>query len=209
MTNCVLNALEFRHACKAFDPERKIADDTLRDIIEAARLSPSSFGLEPWKFLVISDPDLKAELRPHCWNQPQITDCSHLVVILARSDTLEADHPYVRACYDRKGLPEEKVEASIARYGKYLAEEVKPRMSLYAWASKQCYIALADIMTAAAAAGVDSCPIEGFTKTEVDRVLTEYRGEEFETAVIVALGYRAGEQTPRFRWPLEKVASFI
>jgi len=146
MTNCVLDALEFRHACKAFDPERKIADDTLRDIIEAARLSPSSFGLEPWKFLVISNPD--------------------------RSDTLEADHPYVRACYDRKGLPEEKVEASIARYGKYLAEEVKPRMSLYAWASKQCYIALADIMTAAAAAGVDSCPIEGFTKTEVDRVLT-------------------------------------
>ncbi len=209
MSNCVLDALEFRHACKAFDPERRIPDDTVREIMEAARMSPSSFGLEPWRFLVVADPDLRAELRPHCWNQPQITDCSHLVVILARSGTLEADSPYVRACYDRKGLPAEKVEASIARYGKYLAEEVKPLMSLYAWASKQCYIALADIMTAAAAAGVDSCPIEGFTKTEVDRVLAEHRGPDFETAVIVALGYRAGEQSPRFRWPFGEVVKFV
>ncbi len=209
MSNCVVEVLGFRHACKVFDPERRIPEDTVREIMEAARMSPSSFGLEPWRFLVISDPDLRAELRPHCWNQPQITDCSHLVVILARSDTLEADSPYVRACYERKGLPAEKVEASIARYGKYLAEEVKPRMSLYAWASKQCYIALADIMTAAAAAGVDSCPIEGFTKAEVDRILADHRGEEFETAVIVALGYRAGEQTPRFRWPFDEVVKFV
>ncbi len=209
MSNCVLEALEFRHACKVFDPGRVIPGDVVREIVEAGRISPSSFGLEPWKFLVVSDAGLRRRLRPHCWNQPQITDCSHLVVIFARSDTLEADSPYVRACYERKGLPEEKIRASIERYGNYLADEVKPRMSLYAWASKQCYIALAGIMAAAAAAGVDSCPIEGYAKDEVDRELAEYRGDEFETAVMVALGYRAGEQTERFRWPFDELVSFV
>ncbi len=206
--NCVLEALQFRFACKNFDPEKRIPQDVLREIMECARLSPSSFGLEPWKFLVISNQKLRERLRPHCWNQPQITDCSHLVVILARSETVDADSPYVRACYERKGVSEEKIRASLERMKKYQQEEVLPRMSLYAWSSKQCYIALANIMTAAAAAGVDSCPIEGFEKDAVDRTLGLPK-DDLQTAVMVALGYRKGEQSPRFRHPFEKVVEFI
>ncbi|HEB97314.1 MAG TPA: NAD(P)H-dependent oxidoreductase [Sedimenticola thiotaurini] len=205
--NPVLNALQFRHACKKFDPERRIPEQTLREILECARLSPSSFGLEPWKFLVLQDMELRRRLRPACWNQPQITESSAVVAILARNATLEADSAYVRACYDRRGLPEEKITASLRRYGDHLENEVKPLMSLYAWASKQCYIALADIMTAAAAAGVDSCPIEGFEKAAVERVLG-LPEDDFQVAVLVALGYRAGDQTPRFRHDFDRIIEF-
>ncbi len=205
--NPVLEALQFRHACKRFAPERKIPEPILREILECARLSPSSFGMEPWRFLVLQDPALRQRLRPACWNQPQITDSSDVIAILTRSDTLEPDDDYARSCYARRNLPEEKMNASLARYRNHLETEVKPLMSLYAWASKQCYIALANIMTAAAAAGVDSCPIEGFEKKAVEEVLG-LPDDDFQVAVLVALGYRAGEQTPRFRHPFDQVAEF-
>ncbi len=205
--NPILEALNFRHACKQFDPEKNISDEVLREILECARLSPSSFGMEPWKFLVLRDPALREKLRPACWNQPQITDSSAVIAILARSESLAADSDYVLGCYTRRNLPREKIDASLKRYGDHLAGEVLPRMSLYAWASKQCYIALANIMTAAAAAGVDSCPIEGFEKDAVDAVLGLPAGD-FQTAVMVALGYRAGEQTPRFRHDFDTVVEY-
>ena len=77
-------SLAFRHACKRFDSDRRIPEEDRRFILEAARLAPSSFGMEPWRFLVIRDAELKAALRPHCWDQPQITECSDLVIILAQ-----------------------------------------------------------------------------------------------------------------------------
>ncbi len=205
--NPVLEALNFRHACKRFAPDRKIPEQTLRDIMACAHLSPSSFGLEPWKFLVIEDSELRQRLRPACWNQAQITDSSAVVVILARSETLRAGEPYVREGFARKGLDASQLETALGRFRAHQESEVLPRMNLYAWASKQCYIALANIMTAAASVGVDSCPIEGFEKNAVDDVLA-LAGAEFETAVLVALGYRAGEQTPRYRYDFDNIVEF-
>ncbi len=213
--NCVLQALAFRHACKKFDPTRAIPPAVLRDIMQAAWLSPSSFGMEPWRFLVIGDAALRADLRPLCWDQPQITDASHLVVILARAGSLYADGEHVRRTLQMRGLRGEAAQAQLQRRRNYQMHEIAPRLSLFAWASKQCYIALANIMTAAAAAGVDSCPLEGFEKDKVDAWLARHLPRElppdFSVAVMVALGYRHPQwrQPRRVRLPLEEVVRFL
>ena len=205
--NPVLDALTFRHACKKFDPERTIPAGQFEEILECARRSPSSFGMEPWRFLVIRDPALRQQLRPACWDQAQITDCSELVVILTDPEKVEPDSNYVRTMFQRRQLPADATEGYIARYRRHLQREIKPRMGYYAWTSKQCYIALANMMTAAAAVGIDSCPIEGFEKTPVEQVLGIDEGPQ-QVAVIVAFGYRAGEQSPQRRLGTEQVVEY-
>ena len=200
--NAVIDALNFRHACKKFDPARKIAPGDLDTILEAAVLSPSSFGMEAWKFLVIQSPDIRKQLRPACWDQPQVSDSSHVIVILARPDLVAPGSTYVEKSFARRGLPKDATEAYIQKYKWYLDTEVFPRMNLYAWCSKQCYIALANIMTTAASMGIDSCPMEGFEKERVEAIL-EIDTRETQVAVMVALGYRAGDQPPRWRHPKE------
>ncbi len=200
--NAIIDALHFRHACKKFDPDKKIAPTDLDTMLEAARLSPFSFGMEAWKFLVLQSVDIRKKLRPACWDQAQVTDSSHVVVILARPDLVTPGNPYVDKSFARRGLPEDATKAYIEKYKWYMETEVFPRMNLYAWCCKQCYIALANIMTAAASLGIDSCPMEGFEKDRVEAVLG-IDTKEFEVAVLVALGYRAGDQPPRRRHPKE------
>ena len=214
--NTVVEALEFRHACKKFDPERAIPEDTMREIMQAAHISPSSFGLQPWKFLVVSDKRLREEMRPLCWNQAQITDCSHLVVILARREkSMNPDSDYVTRVLQSRGLAGERLEDSRRRYRNYVWDELLPHMNFYGWTSKQCYIALADIMAAAAAAGVDSCPIEGFSKVDLDhflrRELAQEMTDDLAVAVLCALGYRHPDwqQPERKRLPFEEVVRFV
>lgn len=205
--NPVLQALQFRHACKKFDPAKKIPADQLKEILECGRMSPSSFGMEPWRFLVIQSPEIRAELRKACWNQPQITDSSDVVVILAKHKAIEPDTDYVRAMFARRKLDKDAETAYLARYKNHLESEIAPVMSYYAWSSKQCYIALGNMMTAAAAAGIDSCPIEGFEKAAVEKVL-DFDKNEYQVAVIFALGYRAGDQTPRLRHDFDQVVEY-
>ncbi len=205
--NPVVDALNFRHACKAFDPEKKISREDLGSILEAAWLSPSSFGLEAWKFLVLESEDVRQALRPACWNQPQITDSSHVVVILAQPGAATPDTPYIKGNFERKDLSPKAVAAYMKKYSYHMETEVFPRMSAYAWSSKQCYIALANIMTAAAALGIDSCPMEGFEKDKAEKALS-IDTRTFEIAVIVALGYRLNEQPKRYRHPKETRIEF-
>ncbi|MCG8615392.1 MAG: NAD(P)H-dependent oxidoreductase [Desulfobacterales bacterium] len=202
--NPVVEALKFRHACKKFDTEKKISDTDLDTILEAACLSPTSFGMEAWKFLVLASRDIREKLRPACWDQAQVTDSSHVIVILARPGLITPENEYVLQNFLRRELPEDATKAYVERYGRYLETEVYPRMSTYAWCAKQCYIGLANIMTAAASLGIDTCPMEGFEKERVEAVL-DIDTEEFEVAVLVALGYRAGEQTPRRRHDRERL----
>ncbi|MES9936493.1 MAG: NAD(P)H-dependent oxidoreductase [Sedimenticola sp.] len=206
--NPVLEALNFRHACKKFDPQRQIPREELETIMECGRLSPSSFGMEPWKFLVIRNPELRARLRPACWNQPQITDSSDVVVILTKPEDIRPDTDYVKRMFARRELTPEAEQAYLERYRSHLESEMEPLMSYHAWASKQCYIALGNMMTAAAAAGIDSCPIEGFEKAAVEEVLDIDTGR-YQVAVIFALGYRAGEQTPRLRADHDDVVEYF
>jgi len=207
MMNALLDALKFRHACKKFDPERKIPAEQLAAILECGRLSPSSFGMEPWRFQVIQNPELRARLRPACWGQAQITDSSDLVVILTNPQLVEPDSDYVLSMFQRRNLPADATAAYIERYRNHLESEIRPVMSYYAWCCKQCYIALANMLSAAAAAGIDSCPVEGFEKQAVEQVLGLEQGP-LQVAVIFALGYRLGEQTSQLRLPAEQVISY-
>ncbi len=206
--NPIIKALHFRHACKLFDPQKKIPKEILEIILTAAHLSPSSFGLEAWKFLVIGSDQVRKMLRPACWNQPQITDSSHVIVILSKPQLADPSHEYIKLNFERRGLPEDDTKAYIERYRHHMETEVFPRMSSYAWCSKQCYICLANIMTAAASEGVDTCPIEGFEKDLVEKALN-IDTNAYEVAVVVALGYRVKEQPKRLRRPMEGIVEYL
>ncbi|OGR09715.1 MAG: NAD(P)H-dependent oxidoreductase [Desulfobacterales bacterium RIFOXYA12_FULL_46_15] len=205
--NPVIKALNFRHACKEFDSRKKISKGHMEMILTAAHLSPSSFGMEAWKFIVISSDEAKKALRLACWNQPQIADASHVIIICARPKAADPSSDYVRMNFERRGLPEDATKAYIEKYKNHMETEVFPRMSAYAWCAKQCYIALANIMTTAASEEIDTCPIEGFEKDWVEKVL-HIDTQEYEVAVIVALGYRVREQPPRRRHSMDQTVEY-
>lgn len=206
--NPVIDALQFRHACKKFDPVKKIPSRQLDTILEAACLSPSSFGMEAWKFLVLESPALREKLRPACWDQAQVTDASCVIAILARPSLVSPGNDYVKQNFLRRGLPQDATLAYIDRYNWYMETQVFPVMSSYAWCAKQCYIALANIMTTAAAMGIDTCPMEGFEKQKVEQILG-IDTKEYEVAVLVALGYRAGAQPPRKRHDPKTLVEYL
>ena len=205
--NPVIDALKFRHACKKFDPTKKIPTPELNTILEAACLSPTSFGMEAWKFLVLASDDIRQELRPACWDQAQVTDSSHVVVVLARPCLIDPSNEYVLNSFLRRHLPEDVTRAYMEKYKAHMETEVFPLMNAYAWCAKQCYIGLANMMTTAASMGIDSCPMEGFEKDRVEAIL-KIDTQQFEVAVLVALGYRAGEPPSRRRHSLDQLVEF-
>ena len=208
MERTFMEAMDFRHACKIFDETKKISDEDINYILEAGRKSPSSFGMEPWKFLVITNQELKEKLKPVCWNQHQITTCAHLVVILAAIDAVKPESGVVERKFKRREMPQEKVDFYINLYASHLANTLSSDENIYSWTAKQTGIAMGNMMTAAAIKGVDSCAIEGFEKEKVEEILgldlTKYR-----LSVIIPFGYRINEQSSQLREPLENVVEFI
>ena len=204
----LLAALHWRYATKVFDPEQPISAELWASLEQAMVLSPSSYGLQPWKFLVITDPAIKAELRPHSWNQSQITDCSHLVVFLVRRGIDAADaERLINATAEARGLPLDQ----LAPYRGMIEKDLihGPRSQVIGqWGSNQVYIALGNLMTCAALVGVDTCPIEGFSPADYDRILnlgdTPYR-----SSVVCACGTRNATdkyaQLAKVRFPLEEL----
>ena len=197
-----LDMMNFRHACKLFDINRKISEDDFEYILEAARLSPSSFGMEPWRFLVIENQKIKEDLKPLCWNQNQITTCSHLVIIKTDNKALK-DRDYILKMFKRRGLDEESTKAYIKRYESFLKNQ-----NISCWSAKQCYIAAANMMSAAAFIGIDSCPIEGFDKDEVQKYL-KVDGKNIEVVLILAFGYRVKNPSKKQRLSLEEIVERI
>lgn len=205
--NSVLKALKFRHACKKFDPNKKIPQQQFEEILECARISPSSFGMEAWKFLVIESQNLREKIKPACWNQTQITEASHVVIILSMPSLVDKNHPHVREMFNRRGLSDKAVDAYMKMYSEHLKTEVAPVMSNYAWCSKQGYIALANMMSAAAIMKIDSCPIEGFYKNQLEKTLNLNTDQE-QVSVILTLGYRASEQSSQNRRPASQTVEY-
>ncbi|MDG2126022.1 MAG: NAD(P)H-dependent oxidoreductase, partial [Verrucomicrobiales bacterium] len=166
----IIDSLRWRYATKQFDPERKLTADQLGSLLESLRLTASSFGLQPWRFVVVSDPATRAELQTVSWNQPQVTDCSHLIV-LCRIDSVTGD--LVRAHIDKtaetQGTPIEKLatfEDMILGFLSRMSEEQKT-----AWATNQIYIAMGNLLAACAATRIDACPMEGLDAAAYDRIL--------------------------------------
>ncbi len=201
-----LKAMDFRHACKRFDTEKKIPQEQFESIIEVARKSPSSFGMEPWRLIVIRDEKLRKALKASCWNQNQITECSELVVFTTDNDIVRSESPYVKKMFDRRGMAPEMVETYLGVYANFIKPLEEDEILLENWTAKQCYIALANMMTYAATLEIDSCPIEGFVKEEVEAILDLEYGHS--VAVICAFGYRVNPQSQQMRLDTKQIVEY-
>lgn len=213
----VLAAFEFRHACKQFDPAKKISDEDFAVILEAGRLSPSSFGFEPWRFVVIQNPLLRERLKTVTWGaQGTLPTASHYLAILCRKDDMRFDSDYISGFMRNvQKLPEDIAEKKGQRYRKFQEQDFNllesPR-ALFDWACKQAYIALGNMMTSAAMIGVDSCPVEGYDVWQAETVLAEtgvLAGEKFGLAVMAAFGYRINPQPAKTRQVMEDVVVWL
>lgn len=201
-------AMDFRHACKIFDDTKKISSEDINYILEAGRKSPSSFGMEPWKFLVITNEKLKAKLRPAMWDQVQITTCSHLVIVLAAIDAVKPESGIPKRKFERREMPEDKLNFYLGLYAGHLQNTLSTDENVYSWTSKQTYIALGNMMTAAAIKGIDSCPIEGFEKEKVEEIL-DLDTTKYQLSVVCPFGYRINEQSSQEREVLSDIVEFI
>ena len=208
MKNDFVKAMDFRHACKQFDEKKKINDENMNFILECARKSPSSFGMEAWKYLVITNQALKEKLKPACWDQAQITSCSHLIVVLAGIDSVKPQSGVVEKRFARRDMTKEKLDFYLGLYASHLKETLSSDKNIYTWTAKQTYIAVGNMMTGAAFIGIDSCPIEGFDKLAVEKILN-LDTKKYQLAMIVPFGYRIKEQSAQIRLSLEEVVEYI
>jgi len=208
MTNKFSEAMAFRHACKIFDESKKIPDEKMKYILEAGRTSPSSFGMEAWKFLVITNEELKEKIKPLCWNQPQITTCSHLVIVLAGIESVKPSSGEVEKRFARRPMDKETLENYMSIYAGHLADTLSSDKNIYAWTARQTYIAAGNMMTAAAFEGIDSCPIEGFEKENLEKLLA-LDTRKYQIAMLLPFGYRINEQPPQLRLDFDEVVEFI
>jgi nitroreductase len=188
----VVEQLQWRYATKVFDTERKISDDDWQSLEQALALSASSYGLQPWKFFVVTDSEIRDSLVEHSWNQRQVADASHLLVFAVNKQMTETDvDRYVDRVVEVRGGDAE----SLQGYRNMMVRDIVdgPRGQGEAstqWAKLQSYIALGNFMTAAALMGIDTCPMEGFVAEKYDEILGfEDRG--LTTAVLCPAGYRA------------------
>jgi nitroreductase len=190
-TTELLKALEWRYATKAFDPTKKIPADTWQALERALVLTPTSYGLQPYQFLVVSDPAKRTELLPHSWGQKQVVDASHFVVFAAKTKMTEADvNKLIERTVEIRKLP---APEALGTYRFMMLGDVVngPRGKIaHEWATRQTYIALGNLMTCAAVLGVDACPMEGLVPAEYDKVLN-LNGSGYATVVACALGYRS------------------
>lgn len=211
----VLAAFHHRSATRFYDPSKKISHEDFNYILELGHLSPSSVGSEPWKFLVIQNPELRQKLKPVSWGMTtQVDDCSHLVIILAKKN-MSWDSDFLKEGLVKRNLNEEQMNKAIAMYEKFQKYDMKianNERALFDWASKQTYIALANMMSGAALIGIDSCPIEGFVYDEINHILAEngiINPSEWGVSVMATFGYRAKEIRPKSRRPLEEIVKWI
>jgi nitroreductase len=208
MENKFMEAMQFRHACKVFDENKKISDEDIHTIMESARLSPSSFGLELWKFLVITNDELRAKLRPFCWDQAQITTSSHLVVVLAAIDDAKVENGIIAKRFARWGLDQEQLKFYVDLYANHLGDTLKSDENIYSWTARQSFIAAANMMTSAAYLGIDSCPIEGYDREKVEEILG-IDTSKYRLSMLLPLGYRVKPAKPRTRLDFDEVVEFI
>lgn len=208
----LLSRLKWRYAVQQFDSVRKITPDVWSALEHALVLTPSSFNLQPWKFFIVHDPDLRIKLRAASWNQPQITDASHLVVFAIKRDLgpVDADRHIQRVAEVQNVSLE-----SLSRQHKSLTKFVSSGaygLDLNVWAAKQVYIALGNFLTCAAMLGVDACPMEGLDPKQYDTILgIDTQG--YHTVCAAAAGYRdpndPDARLPKVRFPLKDVIHHI
>jgi nitroreductase len=206
----VLTQLQWRYATKKFDPARTIPPETWAALEQALVLTPSSFGLQPWRFYVITDSALKAKLPALSWNQKQPQDCSHMVVLAIRANLGESDiDRHLQRITEVRG---QTLESLAGFKRSMMGSLTNPPFDINEWATRQVYIALGQFMTAAAMLGVDTCPMEGIDPEKYDEALG-LAAQGYRTVVGCAAGYRAADdklaQTPKVRFKIDDVIQRI
>ncbi len=212
----IRDALNFRYACKLFDESKKINEADFDLILEAGRLAPSSMGIEPWKFVVLQNEKLRQEVANVSWGgKKQIPSASHVVLILSRkADDLKYDSEYINdLLVNTKKLPDDVVEIMKKIMKDIEDSRFENKDDLIEHYSKeQAHIAMADMMQTAALMRIDSCPIGGFDKEAVEKILIENNildPKHFELALITAFGYRGEEPAPKTRRAKEQVIEWV
>jgi len=216
--NEILSAMQFRHATKEFDSSKKITDSDFEFILETGRLSPSSYGFEPWQFVVVQNHEIREKLRPYASGaQKQLSTASHFVLILSRlPKDMVADSDYIKYMMEEvQELPQEIVQAKGTTYDKFLRTGFRLQENervMFEWSCRQTYLALGNMMTAAALIGIDSCPMEGFESDNIEKVLIQegiMDPEHFGISCMVAFGYRLHEPNKKTRQAAEQIIRWV
>lgn len=203
----IIDAFESRFACKGYDPDKKVSDDDFEILIEVARLSPSSMGLEPWEFVLLKDEDLLEDLKPYAWGaKVSIDGASHIVAILGRvAEDLKIGSEYTDYMIeDVQNFPEDMLEDRKATIKKFQEVDfgLTDDQKMGDWIRMQTYIPLANMLTTAALLGIDATPIEGFDREKVHEVMVKhgvYDPDHFKIATFVSFGYANREHRPKTR----------
>lgn len=207
-----LNQLHWRYATKKFNPDKKISESVWKTLEQSLVMSPSSFGLQPWKFLVIRNPQIRQTLLEHSWGQTPVINASHLVVFAIKNDINDAD---VDRHMQRMSEVQQVSLENLAGFSNVIKGFItKPPypLDLKEWAGKQAYIALGFFMTCAAMLSIDTLPMEGFVPAKYDEVLG-LNSQGYSSVVVCAAGYRADDDKhaskPKVRFPTEEMVQYI
>lgn len=213
----ILEAFQFRHACKEFDANKKLSGEEINFILKTGNLSPSSFGFEPWHFIVVQDKELRELLKPVAWGAPlKLDTASHFILGLTmKAPMTKWDSDYImHMMKDVKQFPKDVIEMYSKFYREFQESDfnLDTDKKLFDWASKQTYIALANMMTSAALVGIDSCPIEGFHQEKTEALLKDKFNVDttkYGLSYMVAFGHRkAAPAHEKTRRPLEKIVTW-
>lgn len=204
----LLRQLRWRYATKKFDPTRIIPVAEWQALEETLVLTPSSYGLQPWKFIVVTNSELREQLVPHSWGQRQVAEASHLLVLAIKQNLGLTDiERFVQRVAEVRGVPAE----SLAGFQRMMAKNLvppPPGLDINEWATRQVYIALGNFMTAAAMVGIDTCPMEGIQPQKYDEVLG-LQELGYRTVVACPAGYRAADDKsalhPKVRFKTDDV----
>ena len=183
----VLKALNWRYATKIFDPNKKIPEEIFDTLLEVLRLSPSSIGLQPWKFVVVRNPEIRELLKSFSMQQSQLTDASHLILTCSRK---HMDESYIDEVIANEKRLSPDQSSPLETFRDYAVSYIQAssKHELRQWMAEQCYIALGFLLTACALLGIDACPIEAIERQKFNEILDlDKYGVEARTAV--ALGY--------------------
>jgi nitroreductase len=208
----LLNQLRWRYATKQFDPGRKISTTDWRTLEESLVLSPSSFGLQPWRFIVVTNQATKEKFVPVSWDQRQVADASHVVVFAIKKDLGPDDvDRYLGRMAQVRGVPPASLNGFRDVLLGFLAQPAA-QFNPQHWAARQAYIALGNFLTSAALLGIDTCPMEGIEPARYDEILgLEEQG--YQTVVVAAAGYRSAADKyavlPKVRFAAEEVITHI
>lgn len=208
----VLNQLRWRYATKQFDPGRSISAEDWSALEQSLVLTPSSFGLQPWQFIVVTDQRTKEKLVSASWDQRQVAEASHVVVFAIKKDLGAADvDRYIGRIAETRNVSADSLKGFKDVLLGFLAQP-SDKFDVNAWATRQVYIALGNFLNTAALIGIDTCPMEGIDPARYDEILG-LSAKGYKTVVVATAGYRAATDKyatlPKVRYSANEVITHI